>query len=216
MKGSTHASQNLFLVLMVKIAAYRCKNHGFLDEPLVSCVTSEFIFQTFHEVWRRAREYCKLRHFSTAKKTLEKGASNSSDTAHSRNLTPLSDSVESLPQILGAALTSFAIWTGRSKSVFDYFEQLPQGRLETIENVFTYIEKHQGPCGDSRTSDTRFRMQEGSGQNAEQVASILNTFWMNPLYRVSPQSLYSRRFTRFGVGLGNTVNCDTLAPQRKH
>ena len=24
------------------------------------------------------------------------------------------------------------------------------------------------------------------------------------------------RFTRFGVGLGNTVNCDTLAPQRKH
>ena len=23
------------------------------------------------------------------------------------------------------------------------------------------------------------------------------------------------RFTRFGVGLGNTVNCDTLAPQRK-
>ena len=84
--------------------------------------------------------------------------------------------MESLPQILGAALTSFAIWTGRSKSVFDYFEQLPQGRLETIENVFTYIEKHQGPCGDSRTSDTRFRMQEGSGHNAEQVASILNTF----------------------------------------
>ena len=28
--------------------------------------------------------------------------------------------------------------------------------------------------------------------------------------------IYSRRFTRFGVGLGNTVNCDTLAPQRKH
>ena len=28
--------------------------------------------------------------------------------------------------------------------------------------------------------------------------------------------LYSTRFTRFGVGLGNTVNCDTLAPQRKH
>jgi hypothetical protein len=73
MKGSTHASQNLFLVLMVKIAAYRCKNHGFLDEPLVSCVTSEFIFQMFHEVWRRAREYCKLEHFSTAKKTLAKG-----------------------------------------------------------------------------------------------------------------------------------------------
>ena len=24
------------------------------------------------------------------------------------------------------------------------------------------------------------------------------------------------RFTRFGVRLGNTVNCDTLAPQRKH
>ena len=24
------------------------------------------------------------------------------------------------------------------------------------------------------------------------------------------------RFTRFGVGLGNTVNCDTLALQRKH
>ena len=63
-----------------------------LDEPLVSCVTSEFIFQTFHEVWRRAREYCKLRHFSTAKKTLEKGASNSSDTAHSRKTpaTPMS------------------------------------------------------------------------------------------------------------------------------
>ena len=28
--------------------------------------------------------------------------------------------------------------------------------------------------------------------------------------------VYSRLFTRFGVGLGNTVNCDTLAPQRKH
>ena len=24
------------------------------------------------------------------------------------------------------------------------------------------------------------------------------------------------RFTRFGVGLGNTVNCDTLTPQGKH
>ena len=24
------------------------------------------------------------------------------------------------------------------------------------------------------------------------------------------------RFTRFGVGLRNNVNCDTLAPQRKH
>ena len=29
-------------------------------------------------------------------------------------------------------------------------------------------------------------------------------------------SVHSTRFTRFGVGLGNTVNCDTLAPQRKH
>ena len=29
-------------------------------------------------------------------------------------------------------------------------------------------------------------------------------------------AIYSTRFTRFGVGLGNTVNCDTLAPQRKH
>ena len=28
--------------------------------------------------------------------------------------------------------------------------------------------------------------------------------------------VYSTRFTRFGVGLGNTVNCDTLAPQKKH
>ena len=28
--------------------------------------------------------------------------------------------------------------------------------------------------------------------------------------------IYSRRFTRFGVGLENTVNCDTLSPQRKH
>ena len=28
--------------------------------------------------------------------------------------------------------------------------------------------------------------------------------------------IYSNRFTRFGAGLGNTVNCDTLAPQRKH
>ena len=26
----------------------------------------------------------------------------------------------------------------------------------------------------------------------------------------------STRFTRFGIGLGNTVNCDTSAPQRKH
>ena len=28
--------------------------------------------------------------------------------------------------------------------------------------------------------------------------------------------LYSTRFTRFGVGLGNTANCDTVAPQKKH
>jgi len=28
--------------------------------------------------------------------------------------------------------------------------------------------------------------------------------------------IYSTRFTRFGVGLGNTVNCDTLSPQSKH
>ena len=31
-----------------------------------------------------------------------------------------------------------------------------------------------------------------------------------------PFHLHSKRFTRFGVRLGNTVNCDTLAPQRKH
>ena len=28
--------------------------------------------------------------------------------------------------------------------------------------------------------------------------------------------VYSKRFTRFGVGHGNTVNCDTLVPQRKN
>ena len=30
-----------------------------------------YIFQAFYEVWRRAREHRKLRHFSTAKKTRE-------------------------------------------------------------------------------------------------------------------------------------------------
>ena len=36
------------------------------------------------------------------------------------------------------------------------------------------------------------------------------------LFKCDVICLYSTRFTRFGVGLRNTVNCDTLAPQRKH
>ena len=54
-------------------------------------------------------------------------------------LVPLSESFVSLSQILGAARTSFAVWSGRARNVLEHFEQLPQARFDAIDGAAAYI-----------------------------------------------------------------------------
>ena len=63
-----------------------------------------------------------------------------------------------------------------ARNVLERFEQLPQARFDTIDDAFAYIRNHQGPCGDGKTGDSRYRTQQGCGQNAEQLLAVLNTF----------------------------------------
>jgi hypothetical protein len=65
---------------------------------------------------------------------------------------------------------------GRGGGALEYFDKLPNARLDTIDDAFVYIKDHKGPCGDGKTSDTRCRSQVGPGQNAEQLMGTLNTF----------------------------------------
>ena len=50
------------------------------------------------------------------------------------------------------------------------------GLGDSGQDCFRFIEKHVGPCGDGKTSDTRYRFQVGPGQNAEHAAGVLNSF----------------------------------------
>ena len=63
-KGATHASQNLFLEMMVKIAAYRCQEHGPLDEPVTALGAGLLVdaksTQRWGQSWSQILSRCKL------------------------------------------------------------------------------------------------------------------------------------------------------------
>ena len=77
---------------------------------------------------------------------------------------------------MGVVWTTFLVWSGRSKSVADYFLEADHPRLSTTDAASTFIWVHEQPCGDGKTADSRFFVSEGPGQNAVCVARILNTF----------------------------------------
>ena len=79
-------------------------------------------------------------------------------------------SSRSFQQKLGVLRMSFAIWKGRAPTVTQYFERQKDPTLTATRQVYKFIEEHDGPCGDRKTSDTRHRNQVGRGQNAEHMA----------------------------------------------
>jgi hypothetical protein len=77
---------------------------------------------------------------------------------------------------MGAIRTTFLVWSGRSRSVATFFLESEAPRLTEMDDVFSFIHNHKGPCGDGKTSDTRYFVGVGPGQNATCAAAVLNTF----------------------------------------
>ena len=88
----------------------------------------------------------------------------------------LCSGARTLKDKVGVIRTTFLVWSGRSSSVAAFFLEAESPRLTDMGDVFSFIRNHRGPCGDGKTSDSRYFVGVGPGQNATCAAALLNTF----------------------------------------